>query len=160
MNNIRLYAFHGCLEEEALIGGNYIVDIKIYTDYSKAAKNDELSSTVDRFNHDVGRGTDAFGRGLYVWDRFSAGGAQARPLGDPPYYAARLLPGCLGTKGGLKTDEHGRVLAADGSGAIDGLFAAGNAAANPFGCAYPGPGSTIGPALVFGSLAGEAAAQS
>ena len=47
MNNIRLYAFHGCLEEEALIGGNYIVDIKIYTDYSKAAKNDELSSTVD-----------------------------------------------------------------------------------------------------------------
>lgn len=120
----------------------------------------ELSSTVDRFNEDVARGVDAFGRGSYVWDRFSSGGAEPRPLGDPPLYAARLLPGCLGTKGGLKTDGHGRVLAADGSGAIDGLFAAGNAAANPFGCAYPGPGATIGPALVFGSLAGEAAAQS
>jgi 3-oxosteroid 1-dehydrogenase len=119
-----------------------------------------LLSTVDRYNNDVVRGFDAFGRGSYVWDRFSSGGAQARPLGDPPYYAARLLPGCLGTKGGLKTDGHGRVLAADGNGSINGLFAAGNAAANPFGCAYPGPGSTIGPALVFGSLAGEAAARS
>ena len=120
----------------------------------------ELSSTVRRFNANATLGTDAFGRGSYIWDRFSSGGGELRPLGGPPYYAARLLPGCLGTKGGLRTDEHGRVLAADGSGVIPGLFAAGNAAANPFGCAYPGPGSTIGPAVVFGSLAGEAAAQS
>jgi dihydroneopterin aldolase len=47
INNIRLYAFHGCLEEEAIIGGNYIVDVKIYTDFSVAAKNDDLSGTVD-----------------------------------------------------------------------------------------------------------------
>ena len=47
INNIRLYAHHGCLKEEAVIGGNYIVDIKIYTDYSLAAMNDELSKTVD-----------------------------------------------------------------------------------------------------------------
>ena len=33
IKDIRLYAFHGCLEEEAKIGGNYIVDVKIYTDY-------------------------------------------------------------------------------------------------------------------------------
>jgi 3-oxosteroid 1-dehydrogenase len=120
----------------------------------------ELSSTVRRFNGNTTLGTDAFGRGSYFWDLFSSGGGEARPIGGPPYYAARLLPGCLGTKGGLRTDERGRVLAADGSGVIQGLFAAGNAAANPFGCAYPGPGSTIGPAIVFGSLAGEAAAQS
>jgi hypothetical protein len=119
----------------------------------------ELSSTVRLFNANVTLGTDAFGRGSYIWDRFSSGGDEARPLGGPPYYAARILPGCLGTKGGLRTDERGRVLAADGSGVIAGLFAAGNAAANPFGCAYPGPGSTIGPAVVFGTLAGEAAAQ-
>ena len=47
INNIRLYAYHGCLEEEARIGGNYIVDIKIFTDFSIAAKNDDLSRTVD-----------------------------------------------------------------------------------------------------------------
>jgi 3-oxosteroid 1-dehydrogenase len=48
-------------------------------------------------------------------------------------------------------------LRADGNGLIDGLFAAGNAAASPFGCSYPGPGATIGPALVFGTRAGQAA---
>ena len=47
INNIRLYAYHGCLKEEALIGGNYVVDIKISTDYSLAATNDDLSKTID-----------------------------------------------------------------------------------------------------------------
>ena len=47
INDIRLYSYHGCLEEEAIIGGNYIVDLKIYTDYSIAAKTDNLSQTVD-----------------------------------------------------------------------------------------------------------------
>jgi 7,8-dihydroneopterin aldolase/epimerase/oxygenase len=47
ISNIRLYAFHGCLKEEALIGGEYIVDVRIYTDYSLAAKTDDLTKTVD-----------------------------------------------------------------------------------------------------------------
>ena len=118
-----------------------------------------LVTTVDQFNAGIATGEDAFRRGTYVWDRFSSGGGGSRPLNEPPFYAARVLPGCLGTKGGLKTDDHGRVLAAQGGEPIVGLFAAGNAAANPFGCAYPGPGSTIGPALVFGTLAGETAAK-
>jgi succinate dehydrogenase/fumarate reductase flavoprotein subunit len=41
---------------------------------------------------------------------------------------------------------------------IPGLYAAGNTAASPFGLAYPGAGGTLGPALVFGVRAGEAAA--
>ncbi len=69
-----------------------------------------------------------------------------------------MLPGSLGTKGGLKTDDAGRVLCAASADTIQGLYAAGNAAANPFGCGYPGPGATIGPALVFGWRAGRAAA--
>jgi 3-oxosteroid 1-dehydrogenase len=83
---------------------------------------------------------------------------QLRPLTEPPFYALRVLPGCVGTKGGLKTDRRGQVQRADGRGSIPGLFAAGNSAANLFGAGDPAGGATIGTALVFGWLAGETAA--
>jgi len=122
-----------------------------------------LYETVERFNRLATAGVDDdFGRGAYAWDRATARRAKAaatlRPLTEPAFYAVKVLPGCLGTKGGLKIDAGGRVVRADGSGVIPGLFAAGNAAANPFGHAYPGAGGTIGPALVFGWCAGETAA--
>jgi dihydroneopterin aldolase len=47
VNGIKLYAFHGCLEEEARIGGHYVVDVTITTDFSEAANTDDLSKTVD-----------------------------------------------------------------------------------------------------------------
>ena len=47
VNGIKVYAYHGCLEEEAVIGGHYIVDVKIETDFEKAALTDDLSKTVD-----------------------------------------------------------------------------------------------------------------
>jgi len=47
VRGIRCYAFHGCMEEEALIGGNYTVDVEITTDFSKAGASDELIDTVD-----------------------------------------------------------------------------------------------------------------
>lgn len=47
VEGIRLYAYHGCLEEEARIGGNYLVDVYLETDFSEAAKTDDLSLTVD-----------------------------------------------------------------------------------------------------------------
>jgi 7,8-dihydroneopterin aldolase/epimerase/oxygenase len=47
VTGIKLYAYHGCLEEEALIGGDYIVDVKIETDFSRAQTTDDLSKTVD-----------------------------------------------------------------------------------------------------------------
>jgi len=50
VNDIKLYAFHGCLPEESIIGGNYIVDVTIYGNFSSAAKSDELSQTVDYCN--------------------------------------------------------------------------------------------------------------
>jgi hypothetical protein len=123
-----------------------------------------LLATIDRFNAMATAGVDDdFGRGSYAWDRASSArnGAPStlRPLTEAPFYALRVLPGVLGTKGGLRINSDGRVLCADGSGVIPGLFAAGNAAANPFGHAYPGAGSTIGPALVFGWRAGETAAR-
>ena len=68
--------------------------------------------------------------------------------------AVRVWPGDLGTKGGLLTDEFARVLREDGS-PIKGLYAAGNTSASAMGRTYPGPGSTIGPAMVFGMIAGQ-----
>jgi dihydroneopterin aldolase len=47
VNNIKLYAFHGCLEEEAKIGSEYRVDVIVKADLKKSAKTDELADTVD-----------------------------------------------------------------------------------------------------------------
>ena len=47
VEGIKVYAFHGCLEEEAKIGGHYQVDVHIETDFSKAMNNDSLEDTVD-----------------------------------------------------------------------------------------------------------------
>ncbi|MDD2982067.1 MAG: dihydroneopterin aldolase [Crocinitomicaceae bacterium] len=47
VNGIKLYAFHGCLEEEGLIGGNYVVDISLTTNFQLAAETDTLENTID-----------------------------------------------------------------------------------------------------------------
>ena len=47
VSGIQLYAFHGCLVEEAKIGGKYEVDVRIDTDFSAAAENDTLKDTID-----------------------------------------------------------------------------------------------------------------
>jgi dihydroneopterin aldolase len=55
VNNIKLYAYHGCLDEEAKIGSEYRVDVEIKADLKKSAKTDELLDTVDyvHLNHIV-----------------------------------------------------------------------------------------------------------
>jgi 3-oxosteroid 1-dehydrogenase len=80
------------------------------------------------------------------------------PVAEPPFYAIEIFPGDLGTKGGLVTDLHGRVLRTGGSGVIEGLYAAGNTSASVMGRTYPGAGGTIGPALTGGFSAAESAA--
>ncbi|MGJ8762270.1 dihydroneopterin aldolase [Polaribacter sp. AHE13PA] len=47
VNNIKLYAFHGCLDEEAKIGSEYSVDIEIKANLKKSSRTDELADTVD-----------------------------------------------------------------------------------------------------------------
>ena len=119
---------------------------------------DALKVTVKRFNGFARSGTDEdFHRGESAYDRYY-GDPTNKPnpnLGEishAPYYAAKMVPGDLGTKGGIRTDVHGRALRDDGS-VIDGLYAAGNVSAPVMGHAYPGPGGTIGPAMTFGYLA-------
>ena len=55
VNNIKLYAFHGCLDEEAKIGSEYRVDVEVKADLKKSSKTDELEDTVDyvHLNHIV-----------------------------------------------------------------------------------------------------------
>ena len=122
-----------------------------------------LGETMDRFNAGAEAGEDRdFGRGSLPYDRWigddRAPHPTLAPLADPPYYALEVGLGCMGTKGGPRTDAHGRVRSVTG-GHVAGLYAAGNAAANPFGTATPAGGATLGPALVFGFRAGEAAAR-
>ncbi len=47
IRNIRLYAYHGCLDEEGKIGSEYRVDLSVNTDLLKSAISDNLSDTVD-----------------------------------------------------------------------------------------------------------------
>ncbi len=70
----------------------------------------------------------------------------------------QVFSGALGTKGGPRTDVHARVLDVDGN-PIPGLYAAGNVMASPMGMTYGGAGGTLGPAMVFGFLAGAHAAR-
>lgn len=64
----------------------------------------------------------------------------------------------LGTCGGLRADDHARVLLEDGD-PIPGLYAIGNSAANAFGSTYPGAGATIAQGLVYGYIAARDAAK-
>jgi len=47
VENIRVYAHHGCLSEESIVGSEYSVDVTVDADLSKASVSDELSDTVD-----------------------------------------------------------------------------------------------------------------
>lgn len=47
VNGIKIYAFHGCLPEEGKIGGHYLVDVMLNTDFSLATATDDLQKTID-----------------------------------------------------------------------------------------------------------------
>jgi 3-oxosteroid 1-dehydrogenase len=117
-----------------------------------------LAKTLVRFNEfaEAGRDED-FGRGDSAYDRYYGDPRQRpnpnlAPLRQAPYYAVKIVPGDLGTKGGLRTDARARVLREDGT-PIAGLYAAGNTSAAVMGHSYAGAGATIGPAMTFGYIA-------
>ncbi|MBC2934294.1 FAD-binding protein [Nocardioides sp. zg-1228] len=122
-----------------------------------------LPQSVQRFNTLCATGhDDDFGRGDSAYDRYYGDPAVKPnpclgPIDQGPFYAVKVVPGDLGTCGGVKADEFARALRPDGS-VIEGLYAAGNAAGNAFGRVYPGPGATIAQGLVFGYIAANHAA--
>ena len=60
-----------------------------------------------------------------------------------------MRPADLASSLGLACNPFGQVLNTSGE-PIDGLFACGNDLASIFKGTYPGPGTTIGPGMVFG----------
>jgi len=115
-----------------------------------------LAATVERFNAYALNGSDLdFDRGKSAYDN-AYGDPVNKPnpnlgtIGKAPFYALQVFCGSIGTKGGPVTNENAQVMHVSGE-PIPGLYASG-------GRAYWGGGGTIGPAMVFGYLAGRHAA--
>jgi 3-oxosteroid 1-dehydrogenase len=126
------------------------------------AKN--LVQSVMRFNRFCETGKDLdYQRGDSAYDRlYSDPKVKPNPnlgkVAKAPFYALKVYPGDLSTKGGLLTDEYARVVREDGS-VIGGLYASGNNSASVMGRTYPGPGATIGATTTFGYIAAKHASQ-
>lgn len=121
---------------------------------------DGLQKTVDKMNEyartgvdlDCQRGDSAYDR-YYGDPRFSPNPCLG-PVDTAPYYAMKVDPGDFGTQGGMVINADAQVLREDGS-VIEGLYAIGNCSAPTLPC-YPGPGSTLGPAMTFAYQAAKA----
>ncbi len=122
-----------------------------------------LRGTVDRFNgfvannhdDDFKRGDRAYDR--WLGDKFHAKNASLGAISEGPFYAVPVLPGDVGTYGGVVTDSQARVLRENGS-VIEGLYATGISTASVMGRVYPGAGSSVGPSFVWGYVAAKSAA--
>ena len=119
-----------------------------------------LKATVERFNQFVANNRDEdFHRGERAYDRW-LGDPYNKPsqtlgsISEAPFYAVPVVPGDVGTYGGVVTDVHARVLRKDGS-VIPGLYATGVSTASVMGRAYPGAGSSVGPSFVWGYVAAK-----
>ncbi len=133
-----------------IVGGDTLDALAQRIGVSAAA----LTETVARHDRFAATGVDEdFGKGDTELNRFN-GDPRHWPnpcigaLGAPPYHAVAVWPAEIAVSTGLATDADARVLDAEGA-PIDGLYACGNDMASVMGGAYPGPGTTLGPAAVF-----------
>ncbi|MBX3636202.1 MAG: FAD-binding protein [Rubrivivax sp.] len=123
----------------------------------------DFAETIAVWNTDARRGLDTrFGRGGDIYQRHLGDADHGpnpcvAPIETPPFYAVAVQPADLGMAAGLVTDADARVLRADGT-PVPGLYACGNDMQSVMNGAYPGPGITLGPALVFGYVAARHAA--
>jgi 3-oxosteroid 1-dehydrogenase len=112
-----------------------------------------LRETVENFNRYASEGRDPdFKRGDSAYDRYYGDpdvtpNPCLGPIVQPPFYAQRIEPGDFGTQGGMVVTTHAQVMHQDGA-LIQGLYAIGNCSKAVLPT-YPGPGSTLGPAMTF-----------
>jgi succinate dehydrogenase/fumarate reductase flavoprotein subunit len=113
-----------------------------------------LRATVERHDRFAAKGVDEdFGKGETDLNRFNGDPDHKPnpclgPLGGPPFHAMAVWPADIAISTGLATDADARVLDDNGR-PITGLYACGNDMASIMAGMYPGPGTTLGPALVF-----------
>ena len=124
---------------------------------------ENLKATTDKFNGFARNGKDEeFGRGDSAYDRF-LGDYTHGPndtLGtveEGPFYAVQIVPGDVGTYGGVVCNSNAQVLKPDRT-VIEGLYATGTTTAGVMGRAYPGAGCSIGPSFTWGFVAAKHAA--
>lgn len=138
------------LSEKYLFSGNSLEQLA----EKVAIDPQQLVKTVQHFNRLVEQGEDTdFGKGSGVMNRFN-GDPDVKPnpclgkLEQGPYYALPVVPMDCASSGGLAGDAFGRILN-EKNQVIEGLFACGNDLSSIFKGTYPGPGTTLGPAMVF-----------
>jgi succinate dehydrogenase/fumarate reductase flavoprotein subunit len=113
-----------------------------------------LRATVARYNGFAPTGVDIdFGKGETELNRFNGDESHKPnpcigPIAAAPYYAVELWPAEIAVSTGLSTDADARVLDRERR-VIPGLYACGNDMASPMSGSYPGPGTTLGPGMVF-----------
>ncbi len=124
---------------------------------------ENLRATTEKFNGFARAGKDTeFGRGDSAYDRF-LGDYTHGPndtLGtveEGPFYAVQIVPGDVGTYGGVVCNSNAQVMKPDRS-VIEGLYATGTTTAGVMGRAYPGAGCSIGPSFTWGFVAAKHAA--
>lgn len=113
-----------------------------------------LEASVVQMNEAAVLGRDAvFGKGSTAVSRFNGDPGQVpnpclAPLIEGPFIALEIWPGESASSSGISTTSDGEVIAASGL-PIPGLYACGNDMASIWRGSYPGPGATLGPAIVF-----------
>lgn len=141
----------------SFVKAGYLVKGRTLAELASKLKVDAqgLANTVSTYNEAAERGEDpVFKRGSSPMNRHNGDPQQrpnpcVRPLGEGPYYAVTVQPADLACSAGLNGNADGQVLDTKGQ-VIEGLYACGNDLASIFRGTYPGPGTTLGPAIVFG----------
>jgi succinate dehydrogenase/fumarate reductase flavoprotein subunit len=146
----------GTRDLRRFVQAGYLFEGRTVTELAAAigVDGDALARTVERYNRYAETGIDEeFGRGASELNRFNGDPSvkpnpSLRKIGPGFYHAVAVWPSDLASSAGLRVDTYGRVLRADGS-VVSGLYAIGSDAVSIFRGHYPGPGTMIGPAMVF-----------
>lgn len=127
-----------------------VFEYKTLEDLAKAHKIpiDALKATIAEYNEAISTKKDPVGRPV---------NPKAKPLGNGPWYVARMSPKVHHCMGGLYTNNKAQVYHVKG-GLITGLYAAGEATGGVHGAVRLGSCGTAD-SLIYGRIAGQEAAK-